>query len=171
MPLRLADSVEGLNKLAELNKDIKSKSAVMWVYPEMIRIISMNNFILIVIYVDRLSKSTLSVLKVAEKQNKLGDEENAYIFYMKYFTLIEIIRKARDYPTVKNRIKEFFGTNKEIHNRMNILEGLKLSLEKRYINLSGIVSKRKENSHDIKNWMQFHFVQIWRKRKIQPERN
>lgn len=135
MPLRIADSVEDLNKLAELNKDIKLKSAHMWVYPEMICIISMINLILNFIYVDRLSRSTLSVLKEAEKQHTLGDEENAYIFYMKYFTLIEIIRKARDYPTVKNRIKEFFGTNKEIHNRMNILEGLKYSLEKRYINL------------------------------------
>lgn len=71
------------------------------------------------------------VLSEAEKFDRLGDEENAYIFYMKYFNLISIIQKARDFPKIKTQAREYFGTKDEIMKRMDKLERLKDSLMKR----------------------------------------
>lgn len=71
------------------------------------------------------------VLKEAEKYERMGDEENAYIFYMKYFNLISIIQKSRDFPKIKSQARVFFGTKEEIMKRMDKLEKLKDSLMKR----------------------------------------
>ncbi|XP_055300839.1 ubiquitin carboxyl-terminal hydrolase 8 [Sitodiplosis mosellana] len=108
IPLCVADNVQRLNEMAEVGKEIKRKQTLL------------------------LSKSTQKVLAKAEEFYKLGDEEQAYIMYMKYFALIEIIRNAKDFSKVKGAVKELLGGNKDIFARMDLLEELKDSLLKRY---------------------------------------
>lgn len=71
-------------------------------------------------------------MRKAEDCYKAGDEENAFLFYMKYFNLIEIIRKKKDFDKIKIKQREYFGTKDEIMRRMDILGDLKKSLQKRY---------------------------------------
>lgn len=82
-------------------------------------------------YFDRLMRSTAKVLKEAEKFIKLGDDENAYIMYMKYFNLLEIIRKKKDYSKYKRDQLEHLGRMDDIRKRMDFLEELDLSLRER----------------------------------------
>lgn len=63
---------------------------------------------------------------------KIGDEENAYIFYMKYFNLINIIQKSREFPSYKDKTRDYFGTNSDINKRFDVLAQLKDSLKKRW---------------------------------------
>lgn len=81
--------------------------------------------------INRLTKSTERVLKEAERYHMLRDEENAYIFYMKYFNLITVIQKCRDFAKIKNKSREYFGSNEDIFKRMDVLRELKDSLIKR----------------------------------------
>lgn len=80
---------------------------------------------------NRLLNSAKKVLEEAEKMHRSGDEENAYIFYMKYFNLITIIQKSKDFPVHKGEMKTFLGTNSDINKRFDLLEKLKSSLKKR----------------------------------------
>lgn len=68
---------------------------------------------------------------MAEEQNRLGDQENAYIFYMKYFNLITLIQKHKDFPKIKSQTREYFGTNEQIDMRLDTLERLQGSLKER----------------------------------------
>lgn len=80
---------------------------------------------------NRLLTSTKAVLEKAEQIRKEGDEENAYILYMKYFNLISICQNQKDLKAHTNLLREFLGTNKDIHARMDVLDKLKSSLIKR----------------------------------------
>lgn len=75
----------------------------------------------------------IKVLEVAEQQRLMGDEENAYIFYMKYFGLVTTIQKLKDFKNIKKEQRKFFGSNKDIDKRLDDLEKLDVSLKKRYI--------------------------------------
>lgn len=78
---------------------------------------------------DRILNTTKKVLEEAEHMSRLGDEENSYIFYMKYFNLITIIQKSKELH--KGDLREFLGTNSDINKRFDVLEKLKDSLKKR----------------------------------------
>lgn len=73
------------------------------------------------------------VLERAEEQRLLGDEENAYIFYMKYFNLMTTIRKLKDFDKIRKDQRLLFGTNQDIHKRLDVLEKINVSLKTRYI--------------------------------------
>lgn len=78
----------------------------------------------------RILNSTKKVLEEAQRMNLMGDEENAYIFYMKYFNLITIIQKSNELH--KGELREFLGTNSDINKRFDVLAKLKDSLTERY---------------------------------------
>ncbi len=50
----------------------------------------------------RFVKSADKVFKRAEQENLLGDEERAYVFYMKFFNLVSAIKKTAEYK--KNEV-------------------------------------------------------------------
>ena len=50
----------------------------------------------------RFIKSASKVFKSAEESNIQGDEETAYVYYMKYFNLISAIKKIPEYK--KNEV-------------------------------------------------------------------
>lgn len=81
----------------------------------------------------RLAKSLQLVLKKAEEYYKLGDEESAFIFFMKYFNLVEIIQKHNKFENLnKNERREIFGNKDSMMERMDRLGVLKENLKKRY---------------------------------------
>lgn len=82
------------------------------------------------------------VLAQAEQMNKLGDEENTYVMYMKLFALIQIIQNSKhlkdpkfkdskESKIIKQKLRGILGTNEEIRKRMDLLEDLKDRLTKR----------------------------------------
>lgn len=93
------------------------------------------------LFSNRLCKSLNLVLKQAEKHHRIGDEENAFMFYLKYFNLINIIQKSKDFPKVRPRQREFFGTNNEMNKRLEICERLKSHLLERYTLLHSVIEQ------------------------------
>lgn len=83
-------------------------------------------------HIHRLAISTGRVLEQAEYFYNMGDEEQAFIFFMKYFNLLHIIQKMPDFETkIKGRQREFFGVKGKVMEQMDKLEKLKASLTKR----------------------------------------
>lgn len=61
-----------------------------------------------------------------------GDEENAYIFYMKFFNLIAIIQNAKNFASISREDRRtYLGTGTDIRHQLGVLEKLKDSLCKR----------------------------------------
>lgn len=77
--------------------------------------------------IDRLCNSSLKVLAKAEELCSQGDEENAYIMYMKYFDLISTIKAAKDFHKFRSKL----GTEQQIYGRLDVLTKLSDSLIKR----------------------------------------
>ena len=50
----------------------------------------------------RFVKSADKIFRNAEEHNMLGDEEKAYVFYMKFFNVISAVKKTADYK--KNEV-------------------------------------------------------------------
>ncbi|XP_031626737.1 ubiquitin carboxyl-terminal hydrolase 8 [Contarinia nasturtii] len=128
--LYVADGVDQLNELAELSSVIKSKP------------------------INLLFNSAAKVLNEAQKLYSSGDDEKAYVMYMKYFTLIEIIRKKTDLSKHKNEKRQYLGTKQEIDSHMDLLEKLKRNLVERYTERrEKFVAKQKQaelNKENIK---------------------
>lgn len=78
-----------------------------------------------------LLNTTKKVLGEAEHMRLMGDEENAFIFFMKYFNLITIIQKSKELPSHKAELREILGTNSDISKQLDVLEKLKDSLVQR----------------------------------------
>lgn len=55
----------------------------------------------------RLINSAQKIHKEAELNESLGDEEKAYILYMKYFNVVTLARKLPDYK--KQKVVDNFG--------------------------------------------------------------
>ncbi|EEC08263.1 hypothetical protein IscW_ISCW005312 [Ixodes scapularis] len=53
-------------------------------------------------------KSTKAILQKADLDRDLGDEERAYVLYMRYFTMVQLIRKHRDYKKDKVSLWRIF---------------------------------------------------------------
>lgn len=62
-----------------------------------------------------------------------GDEEQAYVYMMKYFSLVTMLKSKFDYEREKDYIKRELGGNDGWKRRMDILQRLRDSLEQRYI--------------------------------------
>lgn len=68
----------------------------------------------------------------AEKHRREGDEELAYVFYMRYFNLLHSIRNKPDYLTLKQNVHDVLGGNSSQKKCMDKLELLTNSLRRRY---------------------------------------
>ncbi|XP_065355307.1 ubiquitin carboxyl-terminal hydrolase 8 isoform X1 [Calliphora vicina] len=68
----------------------------------------------------------------AEKYYRKGDEELAYVFYTKYFNLLNSIYKKPDYQENKPLIRQMLGDNRSNKMTMDRLEALTMSLNERY---------------------------------------
>lgn len=72
----------------------------------------------------------------AEKHYRQGDEEKAYVFYTKYFNLLNSIHKKPDYGESKPLIRQMLGDNRTNKMTMDRLEALTNSLNERYARLN-----------------------------------
>ncbi|KAJ8311552.1 hypothetical protein KUTeg_010907 [Tegillarca granosa] len=106
--LYMAKSIGELNKFA----DLQSKQ------------ISTNNPKL-------LLRSAEKMMKEAEAQDLLGDEERAYVLYMKYFNVITIIKKTADYRKQKDYYDSLIG-KKNILKAITKAEELSSNIKDRY---------------------------------------
>lgn len=79
----------------------------------------------------RLSKSAATVLKQAELDLRNGNEEESYVLHMKYFNLVQLVRKAKDYEKNRGQVRELLGSNDNMTSRMDRLSDLKTTLKKR----------------------------------------
>lgn len=74
-------------------------------------------------------------MEEAERKLRNGDEENAFNLYLKYFNLVTIIQKSKDFGKYKSEHRKYLGTKDEINKRMDILEKLKKNLMIRLVHL------------------------------------
>ncbi|XP_017466689.1 PREDICTED: ubiquitin carboxyl-terminal hydrolase 8 isoform X1 [Rhagoletis zephyria] len=79
-----------------------------------------------------LVESARKLLREADKYYREGDEELAYVLYMKYFNLLHCIHKKPDYPELKHTVRQALGGNSNNKVTMNKLELLNSSLSRRY---------------------------------------
>lgn len=73
------------------------------------------------------------MLEQAEIEYLNGDEEMAYMYYMKYFQLINLLKYSKTYEKYKEQIRNITGNNTKVMDNMNRLEELKTSLLDRYV--------------------------------------
>lgn len=105
--LHLASSVEELDKKYASSNKLPEKNITM------------------------ICKSTKTVLEKADIDRDLGDEERAYVLYTRYFTLVQLVRKHKDYKKDKTKYDDLLEV-KQCPRVMDALEKLKESLIKRY---------------------------------------
>lgn len=89
----------------------------------------------------------LTANKIKERADRLyldRDEEQAYVFYMKYLNLISMIRKHGEYQERKHEILESLGNNAQMLKIYDKLEKLKESLKQRY-NCLSVAQEREQN--------------------------
>ncbi|XP_067620008.1 ubiquitin carboxyl-terminal hydrolase 8-like [Eurosta solidaginis] len=55
-------------------------------------------------------ESARKLIREADKHYREGDEEMAYILYMKYFNLLHCIHKKPDYSEYKQTVRQVLGT-------------------------------------------------------------
>jgi len=82
--------------------------------------------------VKQLCESSEKVIKGAEVEKDLGDEEKAYVLYFKYIELVGIIKKKQEFKNDEKYYKSMFNIPKNFKKAVESLEGLTESLEKRY---------------------------------------
>lgn len=68
----------------------------------------------------------------AEEYRLDGDEELAYITYMKYFNMLTAIHKKSDYPSHKTTVRQMLGDTESNRRIMDTLEEIINSLRHRY---------------------------------------
>lgn len=54
-----------------------------------------------IFYIYRFLSSSKKVFIAAEKENLSGDEEKAYVYYMKYFNVISEVKKTSQFKNNK----------------------------------------------------------------------
>uniref|UniRef100_A0A1A9WJT6 Ubiquitin carboxyl-terminal hydrolase n=1 Tax=Glossina brevipalpis TaxID=37001 RepID=A0A1A9WJT6_9MUSC len=82
-----------------------------------------------------LLETARKIIDVAEKKYNEGDQEAAYICYMRYFNLLNSIHKKPDYQQYKSQIRLTLGDNHVNKLTMDRLEDITKSLEERYTHL------------------------------------
>ncbi|KAM7362211.1 ubiquitin specific protease 8 [Cochliomyia hominivorax] len=83
-----------------------------------------------------LLETAKKLIAEAEKHYRKGDEELAYVFYTKYFNLLNSIYKKPDYQENKPLIRKMLGDNRSNKLTMDRLEALSISLNERYATLN-----------------------------------
>lgn len=84
----------------------------------------------------RLLSTAQKVYRKAEECYLDGDEELSYIYFMRYFNLIDFIRKMPDYASNKQQVAKSLGHHKQLSDVLDKTEALSNSLKKRYSELS-----------------------------------
>ena len=79
----------------------------------------------------QLVKSAQTIFNQAGKEQENGDEERAYVLYMKYFQIYKNIKSSKDYAKDKTYFDSMISS-KSVKNAMDNLETLQASLEARY---------------------------------------
>ncbi|XP_075388447.1 ubiquitin carboxyl-terminal hydrolase 8 [Tenrec ecaudatus] len=77
-------------------------------------------------------QSALKIFKAAEESRLDRDEEKAYVFYMKYVAVYNLIRKRQDFKQQQEHVHSVFGTSnlrKAIEEAERLSESLKLRYE------------------------------------------
>lgn len=77
-------------------------------------------------------QSARKIFDHAEKQYCEGDEEMAYIYYNRYFNMLNRIHQRPDYQNNKTLIRQTLGGNRTNKMRMDRLEIISKSLANRY---------------------------------------
>lgn len=72
------------------------------------------------------------MLKEAKVCHAMGDEELAYVYYMKYFGLISVVKGHREFQKHKSFVMNVIGSNSEWKRIMDITADLKDRLKDRY---------------------------------------
>lgn len=80
----------------------------------------------------RLVQSAERIYRHAEKQYLDGDEEMAYVYYNRYFNMLNRIHQRPEYPNNKSLIRQTLGGNRTNKMRMDRLEIISKSLAERY---------------------------------------
>ena len=105
-PLHLGNSIGDLNTKANaIPKVTNVRLLVGYIYIHLSVVYSNNihyiylyfKFCCCFSYIFRFINSAGKVFKSAEERNVLGDEEMAYVFFMKYFNLISAIKKCAEF--------------------------------------------------------------------------
>lgn len=78
-----------------------------------------------------LCTSTNKVLEAADMHKNDGDEERSFFLYMRYFSMVNYIRKHKDYAKAKDTYDKLLTLDKCMR-VMDTLEQQKKSLQKRY---------------------------------------
>ncbi|KAH8359256.1 hypothetical protein KR093_005342 [Drosophila rubida] len=99
----------------------------------------------------RLLSTAKKLHLIAEGYLRDGDEEAAYISYMKYFNMLSFIHKKPDYTQYKVTVQDMLGDNAANRRTMDKLEIITDSLSKRYEKLqpSTAVENSNINSEQI----------------------
>lgn len=75
----------------------------------------------------RLINSAQKIHKEAELNESLGDDERAYILYMKYFNVVTLARKLPDYKKQKVVGRQLWSSSYDLYN--DSLKSLYLSFK------------------------------------------
>uniref|UniRef100_A0A1E1XHB2 ubiquitinyl hydrolase 1 n=1 Tax=Amblyomma aureolatum TaxID=187763 RepID=A0A1E1XHB2_9ACAR len=78
-----------------------------------------------------LCTSAKKVLEAADLDKNTGDEERSFLLYMRYFSMVEFIRKHKDYSKTKASFDQLMMVD-HCARVMDTLEQQKRSLQKRY---------------------------------------
>lgn len=127
--LYVANSIDALEELTKI-PNLSAKSALRYLWKAFGLWINkwLNWFKLLL---NSIAKSTILVLRQGDDNYINGDEEKAYIFYMKYFQLMESLKKSKEYEKDKVPIRKIIGNNDTVLSYMDRLGSIKDSLLKR----------------------------------------
>lgn len=80
----------------------------------------------------RLCKSAMELYRSAQESFRGGDEEMAFIFFMRYCHIIKSLQKRGDYRSKEAELKPLFGGNEYLCNALDTAEVLRASLIERF---------------------------------------
>ncbi|XP_034663563.1 ubiquitin carboxyl-terminal hydrolase 8 isoform X1 [Drosophila subobscura] len=125
--LHMTDNLDTLGQLSNITIDLRGKSTKM------------------------LLLTARKLFMTAEEYRLDGDEELAYISYMKYFKVITAIRQKPDYQSHKVQVKEALGDTEANRRIMDSLELITDSLSMRYSKLQKQTTALHSQPEPIRN--------------------
>lgn len=94
----------------------------------------------------RLCRSAMEIYRAAQSAELGGDEELAFIMYMRYCNIIKSLQKKPDYRLKQAELSQLFGGNQYVMLALDTAEILRKSLLARYDDVSCINSPFAVNS-------------------------
>ncbi len=70
----------------------------------------------------------MEIYRAAQSAERGGDEELAFILYMRYINIIKSLQKKADFRNKQAELTEMFGGNKNLLNALDTAEALQKSL-------------------------------------------